>query len=68
MDRKTIKHSEVIQSESFELFFADKLDKKLQYADRDELAVFVFGSLQRAVRAFMKEKEDWEVLIRRPSS
>lgn len=53
----------VLKSEAFQLFFEDKLDKKLQYADIEELAKFVFGSIDKAVLKFEREKEDWQAIV-----
>lgn len=50
------------RTNAFQLFFEDKLDKKLQYAKTNELAIFVFGSLENAIRQFEREREDWEFL------
>jgi len=49
--------TEITQLESFRSFFADSLDKKLQYSDLDELAKFVFGSIEKAVLRFLSEED-----------
>lgn len=49
--------NQITQLESFQTFFSEALDKKLQYAELDELARFVFGSLDRAIEAFIEEEK-----------
>lgn len=54
--------SQITKLESFQTFFSEALDKKLQYAELDELARFVFGGLDRAIEAFIEE-EDLDFLL-----
>lgn len=49
--------AQITQLESFESFFAGALDKKLQYSNLNELAKFVFGSLEKAIEEFLKEEK-----------
>jgi len=41
-------------------FFDDKLDKRLQYAEINELLVFLFGSVKRGLEIYELEKNYWE--------
>jgi hypothetical protein len=56
---------QITKSESFSTFFSEALDKRLQYAELDELARFVFGSLDNAIEAYIKE-EGLDFLLKRP--
>lgn len=48
---------QIISLESFDTFFSHALDKKLQHCELKELAIFVFGGIDRAVNEFLKEND-----------
>ena len=50
--------NQITQLESFREFFASELDRKLQYANLNELAAFVFGNTEKAVMSFLSENEE----------
>lgn len=62
MFMKSTPSRKLLKSEAFRLFLEDNLDKKLQHAQLEVLAKFVFGSIAKALRRYELEKEDWEYL------